>query len=405
MSRRTIAFFCMSLRGHLHRIRPLVAELSARGMAVHVFTDRQFAEEVESCGARFEDLFAEHAVSDADAVSFPPAFRFVTFAGRFGAELVERTAKLRADLVVYDSFAIIGRLVGHRLGIPYVNVCAGHAAHPARIAELVGQAPRFDLTRECALQARLLSEELGIAHAEPYAWICSPSPFLNVYCEPPEFLDAKERAAFEPVAFFGSVDPARPRGATRQDASFPGQPGALKLYVSLGTINPTRWPQVFDAAIREIAEQLGAMKDVQALISLADAPDPRGALAESVARPNVRVARYVDQWQVLREADVFLTHHGLNSTHEAIYQRVPMVSYACYWDQPRLARKCQQLGLALPLVPRTRDPLPPGCLREALERLRDERAAFAQHLDAARGWEERVISERAEVAERLLALR
>jgi MGT family glycosyltransferase len=402
---RAVAFFCMTLRGHLHRLRPLVSELSARGVAVHVFTDRAFASDVESCGGRFEDLFADHQVNDADTVSLPLSFRFVTFAGRFGAGLVDRVAKLDPALVVYDTFAIIGRLVGHRLGVPYVNVCAGHGVHPGRIAAVVGDVPRFLLSPECVEQAQRLSEELGIAHAEPYAWICSPSPHLNVYCEPPEFLDAAERAAFEPVAFFGSMDPPRAGGGAREEAWFPERRGALRVYASLGTINPLRLPQVFERAMRAIAEQLGAMPDVEGLISLGDVADPGGALAASIARPNVRVARYVDQWQVLRQSDVSLTHHGLNSTHEAIYHRVPMLSYPCYWDQPGLARRCQQLGLALPLVERPRDPVPAGRIREALTRLRDERGAIAQRLDEARGWEQRVIGERAEVAERILALR
>ena len=42
-----------------------------------------------------------------------------------------------------------------------------------------------------------------------------------------------------------------------------------------------------------------------------------------------------------READLFVTHHGLNSTHEAIFNRVPMLSYPFFWDQPGLAAECR----------------------------------------------------------------
>ncbi len=48
---------------------------------------------------------------------------------------------------------------------------------------------------------------------------------------------------------------------------------------------------------------------------------------------------------------MFVTHHGLKSTHEAIWQRVPMISYPFFGDQPALAALCQRLGLAVPLVP------------------------------------------------------
>ena len=56
----------------------------------------------------------------------------------------------------------------------------------------------------------------------------------------------------------------------------------------------------------------------------------------------------MDQWAVLGETDLFVTHHGLNSTHEAIFNRVPMLSYPFFWDQPGLAAKCQAFGIARP---------------------------------------------------------
>ena len=47
--------------------------------------------------------------------------------------------------------------------------------------------------------------------------------------------------------------------------------------------------------------------------------------------------------RVLAAADVFVTHHGLNSTHESIAERVPMLSYPFQWDQPGMAERCQAL--------------------------------------------------------------
>jgi MGT family glycosyltransferase len=404
MSRRAVVLFCMSLPSHYQRLRPLIGELCARGVTTHVFTNRRFAEDVESCGGHFVDLFAEHRVNDADAASYPEPLRYIAFAWHFGSEVVERVAKLDPAVVIYDSLAIVGRLVAHRLGIPYVNVCAGHDIHPARMPGLVRDMPRVGPTRECLETVRSVSEELEIAHPEPYAYLCAPSPFLNIYCEPPEFLDAGERAAFEPVAFFGSVYPARPRITAGALASFPRRAGVFKVYVSCGTANPRRWPNEFDRAIRAIGQDIGALEDSHALISLGGRPDPDGALAAAVTRVNVQVASYVDQWQALQEADVFITHHGLNSTHEAVYHRVPMLSYPFYWDQPGLARRCQQLGLALPLTDRPRDLLPAGRVRDVLARLRDERTAMKSRLDTARGWEERVIAERGAVVQRILDL-
>ena len=137
------------------------------------------------------------------------------------------------------------------------------------------------------------------------------------------------------------------------------------------------------------------------MVSLGGHADPGDRLASTLSRPNVSVRTYVDQWEALRQADVFVTHHGLNSTHEAVYQRVPMLSCPILWDQPALARRCQELGLALPLVDAPRAALPPERLGAAIARLGIEREPRGRRLEVARGWEERVIADRAQVLRRI----
>jgi UDP:flavonoid glycosyltransferase YjiC (YdhE family) len=116
------------------------------------------------------------------------------------------------------------------------------------------------------------------------------------------------------------------------------------------------------------------------------------------------VRETADQWTLLGEADVFLTHHGLNSTHEAIFHRVPMISHPFFGDQPALARRCQDLGVALPLVTEPGGQVEPSVVRAALERVDAERATLAARLDAARAWELRTIAERDQVVDRLVEL-
>jgi UDP:flavonoid glycosyltransferase YjiC (YdhE family) len=142
---------------------------------------------------------------------------------------------------------------------------------------------------------------------------------------------------------------------------------------------------------------------VRAIVSLGGAPiddEVRAALA----RPNVAIEPYVDQWNVLREADLFVTHHGLNSTHEAIFHGVPMVSYPFYWDQPALARRCQELGLALPLARSLRGAFGPDDVQAVLGRAADERASLLAALARAREWEQAVIGQRGSVLDRIVEI-
>jgi UDP:flavonoid glycosyltransferase YjiC (YdhE family) len=156
------------------------------------------------------------------------------------------------------------------------------------------------------------------------------------------------------------------------------------------------------AALTALTHAVHDRPDIDVVISLGHAGPPDAATR--LRAPNVRVESYVDQWQVLSEASVFLTHQGLNSTHEAIYHRVPMVSYAFFSDQPSLAARCRDLGLSVPLVDDVRGPVTPDDVRAALERVAASRPAMAAALDRARGWEDETIRARPAAIRRVLEL-
>lgn len=404
--RRVAAVFCMAEDGHFQRLRPVVAGLVRRGMAVHVFTHERYAEEVRRAGAAFEDLFREREVEHGPAASMPVPCRYVTFAGEHGGDVVRELAALGPALVVNDSFAVAGRLAAESLGLPHVQVCAGHALDAARTRAALASDERVRVSSRCRDAVTSLRERHGVDDASPFSYVAFPSPWLNVYGEPEEFLADDERRALEPVVFFGSLPPAAELGARRRGeglSSF-GETGAgLRLYASLGTVVWRYWPAVALAALAAVAQATASLPGARAVLSLGHAAPGAGEL-RALERPGVTVAAYVDQWAVLREADVFLTHHGLSSTHEAIWHEVPMLSYPMFWDQPALAAKCQELGLARPLVDTPRGELGPGLVRAALEDLALCAETTRARLAAARAWEVRTVEGRETALDRILAL-
>ena len=120
--------------------------------------------------------------------------------------------------------------------------------------------------------------------------------------------------------------------------------------------------------------------------------------------PNFRVENYVDQWSVLAASSVYITHQGLNSTHEAAFQQVPMVSYPFFHDQPGLAKRCQELGLAVPLATGIREQFSPANVHAALSRVAAQRECMRERLAEARQWELDVIAGRSGIIQRILDL-
>jgi UDP:flavonoid glycosyltransferase YjiC (YdhE family) len=224
-----------------------------------------------------------------------------------------------------------------------------------------------------------------------------------VYCEPPEFLRDEERDAFQPIAFFGSLSTQEISGETTSASPFgDDSTRRLHIYVSFGTAAWRYYETEALRALGTLSEVCATMPDTVTVVSLGGY-GPTGRTTQ-LARPHVRVETYVDQWDVLREASVFITHHGLNSTHEAIYHEVPMISYPFFGDQPGLAKRCQELGLAVPLVEVPRGPVSPGDVRAALARVVEEHDVMRVRLAEARGWELKTILARPSVIDRIIGL-
>ena len=155
--------------------------------------------------------------------------------------------------------------------------------------------------------------------------------------------------------------------------------------------------------MKTLASTFAEIAEIRAVITLAGQEIQATALGR-LSQANVSVETWVDQWRILEEADVFITHHGMNSTHEAIFQQIPMVSYPFFWDQPGLAEKCQQLGLAIPLAGSPQGSFGKDDVSAALTRLGREKKSMRTALALARDWELAVIESRPAVLQRVLDL-
>jgi UDP:flavonoid glycosyltransferase YjiC (YdhE family) len=193
VSRPSAAVFVMAQEGHFESLRPLVRGLAREGLDIHVFTDRAFAGRVEAAGARFVDVFSRYPLERADAESFPQPFRFVSFAAAYADAIARDLAEIRPSLIIHDGHAVIGSVVARVLDVPYVRVSTGHNVQPTRLPALVDTLPPVRVSDACARAVETLRERHGVDDASPFLFAEGLSPFLNVCCEPPEYLTDPER--------------------------------------------------------------------------------------------------------------------------------------------------------------------------------------------------------------------
>jgi hypothetical protein len=309
---------------------------------------------------------------------------------------------LRPALIVCDTFAVVGRVVATLLDVPYVNVCAGHNVQPASFVATLATDPRVAVSRRCYEAVEVL-RRYGIADATPFSYVSGTSPVLNIYCEPPQFLDLSARRAFEPLAFFGSLPSLdqSPAALRSPQAARPGR--RLVAYASFGTVVWRYYADTAFRALKTLAEYVGGLAGAELVCGIGGTELTAEQIA-ALTRANVSVQPYVDQWQLLADVDLFVTHHGLNSTHEAIFHGVPMVSYPFFWDQPELAEICQRFGCAVALGAGPLCAFDRGDVDHAWRAFLERRDAMVAALSTAREWELAVVAQRPLVIEQLLDL-
>ncbi len=114
------------------------------------------------------------------------------------------------------------------------------------------------------------------------------------------------------------------------------------IYCSLGTYSGAykHSRQLFMAVINALRER----EDLAGIIQVGNALD----IADIGELPTrIRVVKDVPQLEVLRCADVFITHGGFSSTREACYFAVPMIVFPCWLDQPGNAARIVHHGIGV----------------------------------------------------------
>ncbi|MEO6394735.1 MAG: glycosyltransferase [Devosia sp.] len=397
-----IAAFTMSDPNHFSGLHSVTAELLGAGAEVKVWTHTRFQTQLEAIGAGFADIFRDRPLDAVDDTSRPLPSRFVTFAAVHARAIIAEVASCRPDLVLYDGFALIGRLVAEALDVPAIIVTSGHAIDARMFRERLAEDPRVHTDARCLAAVERLKSEFNIADASPFSYVADPSPWLNVHIEPEQWLTEDEKRRLGPMAYFGSLSGAamaKPSRASRGGA-------APRLYVSFGTIVWRYWTAEALSALAAIAEGIGRVPGAGAVITLGGADVPQDVVA-SLARPGVSVVPFADQWATLSTSDIFITHQGIGSTHEAVALGVPMLSYPFFWDQPALAARAQEFGLALPLLAGRVGPdnaLTADAVEAGIAAIEAKRLSMEPAFAEARRWEEGAVANRPAIALRIIAL-
>lgn len=114
------------------------------------------------------------------------------------------------------------------------------------------------------------------------------------------------------------------------------------IYLSLGTLANKNFEFYF-----ECFKALGDNEDVKVIMSIgkANKVEDLGEVPN-----NFEVYNYVPQLEVLNQIDLFITHGGMNSSSEALYNNVPLIVVPQMAEQPIVAARVEELGAGINLI-------------------------------------------------------
>lgn len=354
-----IVFFCIPAHGHTNPTLGVVRELVERGHEVWYYSYNMMKEKIETAGAKFiscDEYDTEMKLDPKDATRVGKDLAFstkilVNTTLALDDKVCKDMEQLQPDCIVADSMAVWGKAVALKLGIPFVSSTTTFAFNQysakimkQSIGELFGMI--FSMPKIQKDIKRL--QDKGYPVKNILDIIRNDDKTDTIVYTSPQFQPCADTFS-DKYAFVGpSV-----RTVTEQIEKTKEK----LIYISMGTVNNDML-QLYKnciAAFKETEYQVimsvGNLVDIESFEELPE---------------NISVYTQVDQIAVLSQADVFLSHCGMNSVNESLYYEVPLVMYPQTSEQGGVANRVLQLGAGIQLKKTT-----PSAILEAIEEVMD----------------------------------
>ena len=337
-----IVFFCIPAHGHTNPTLGVVRELVSRGHQVWYYSYNMMREKIESAGATFiscDDYDMEQKLNAKDSARVGKDLAFSTkilvdTTLALDDKVCREMEALKPDCIVADSMALWGKAVARKLGIPFVSSTTTFAfnQHSAKIMkqgirDLVKMI--FSMTKTTKQIKRL--QEKGYPVKNILDIISNDEGTHTIVYTSSAFQPCSETFS-DKYAFVGpSIRPAAEKTEKKRDKL---------IYISMGTVNNDMMP------FYKMCLSAFANTDYQVIMSVGNlvSIEDFGYLPE-----NISVFSHVDQISVLHQADVFVSHCGMNSVSESLYFGVPLIMFPQTSEQGGVAERVNQLGAGIKL--------------------------------------------------------
>ena len=361
-----VLFLSIPAHGHINPTLGLVNELVKQGEEITYFCSEDFKEKIEKTGAKFKSyrvelsLFKRKHKTSSD-MGPDKLLDYINetlkSSDKIIKDILNQIEGEKFDYIMYTAMFPFGSIIAQILKIPSVSYFAVFATpkelrsqHKELMNEnLIKNHPVIETYKKVSRQ---LKEEFNVEMSHNIFDLFFNKGDINIaytskyFVAHPEYYD-------DSFKFIGP-----PIYDRKENLDFPFEKleGKKVVYISLGTVFNNTDSNLYDIFFKTFGntDEVVVMTAYNIDLSKFDIPN------------NFIVRNYVPQSEILKYTDVAITHAGMNSTSDLLYNNVPFVAIPIGADQPYMAKRAEELGATISL---DKDNINPEILRESVEKV------------------------------------
>ncbi|AGK98013.1 macrolide family glycosyltransferase [Clostridium pasteurianum] len=361
-----VLFLSIPAHGHVNPTLGLVNELIKQGEEITYFCSEDFKEKIEKTGAEFKSYKVESNLfgrkhNMPNDMQIDKLFDYINemlkSSDKIIKDILNQIKDKTFDYIMYTAMFPFGNVIAQILKIPSISSFAVFATPKELMSqnkelideELIKKHPVIDTYKKVSKQ---LKEVYNVEMPDNMISLFFNKGDINIaytskyFVAHPEYYDDSFKFIGPPVY------------DRKENLDFPFEKleGKKVIYISLGTVFNNTDSKLYDIFFKTFAntDAVVVMAAYNVDLSEFDIPD------------NFIVRNYVPQSEILKYTDVAITHAGMNSTSDLLYNNIPFVAIPIGADQPYMAKRAEELGATISL---DKDNLTPEILKNSVKKV------------------------------------
>ncbi|MFU2028971.1 glycosyl transferase family 1 [Bacillus wiedmannii] len=341
-----VLFINTGSEGHINPTLQVVEELVSRGEEVVYFSIEAFRERIEKTGAIVRTIddqrFIKAFLSGGRNYLQERINGLLHTADVIIPSVLEQIEGEHFDYMIHDSMFGCGRIIAQILNLSAINSCTSFAQDERSFKQMLDHLSKNipleiqdRIHKDFQNLTKGIAEKYNVEINSPYEVFCNPASLTIVYTikEFQPFGDTFD----ETYKFVGLSIPAQVKD---EEFDFTTIEEKSPIYISLGT--------VFNEALDFYKLCMKAFENSDHTIVMSIGNKTKISDLGNIPK-NFIVKNYVPQTKLLAYTKLFITHGGMNSTHEGLYNGISLIVIPQSADQPVIAKQVENLGAGIKL--------------------------------------------------------